>query len=1551
MPEQFVANPHRGPPRQQARRPVSFLDIPGDQALPQDRGWESPHANRKKAGGSNKRKRSPREAEKAELSPQQKRFNRYAEMFDKADEIRQEQAEAETDEEEGIENVPLAQRVAYRRMQQEFEDTTQRTIEEEDEEAKRGEKEAGKKQRQRRARVNVAPRLNRRKVKAKPRPNAKANSRSKAKTQSKPKAQARSRARQPDDSDRDVDEDEAAADFKQHAKHAAAASINNVVDDQHDDSAESEYHGSDNSQSDSSDTSDDSDGQGPPAAGRQRRVAKPRPKDQAAGDNDADKAAQQDESGSESDDHTEFSAQEIENMQWTIGKTERNRDDDQPAYLYCHICNYRARRMGTWLSHYHDCHPGSFHHVRFMHSKIYPDDRRLKQCECGRPCLNQAQQHHKCRPAGTKKETKQAANKRRPTEKRRKQAGDDIDSDDSHSDMEAHHGRREHKVEPRMADLNELCNVKSQTQWGDLLVFCYDLRQAMTGQAPTVRHREIKKCAAMTKGLLSDLIFASTDRNAADGCQWLPAIRDDELQVQAAGVVAATMLQILPALQRLLSRHRGDEARHLKDLIHRLPLSNECKLFGYGRWMLTKIVVPAQIAGFIPKLELPSLDESRGKTGAPTQATLRATVRAGYLSKALSLARQATRQLAPVNRPTIRRIKEVTAEKFPKPDRPFADDDEVPWPRKVDGEIQWDDDEEVREQQKQAYGEESVNVKTEEVLRVMGGLKMDKAEGVGSLSNRFLRVLFGEDEAGVKRFVVPVFNLLLDGEVDSVVMDIMLTGRLVLLEKGINTDGSTAYRPLGVGCSLIRVLNKTVMNKLKDKCREHLQPNQLAVGVSDAGIILAALLQAIYNDGVSSMPTDVKNAYNTICRGNILPQLQQFCPAIVRWFRLCYEFPTQLWTTDGVNVGECSTGVIQGDPLSTLYYCMGFKPCIDKVQEVLHEAHYKAGVFKPDHVQSHVRVMCYADDLTATGDPQTLIESVENIADVYMNEAGAEMQTKKTILVIPHKAQDESRAEKAIEIAETKGIQVVRDGFIVMGIPVGSPEYVEQKLNELLKKYSDDLRHLHYFTRQQRHAIILYCINARPMFLQRALTPNRHKDSFEQFDKLLTGAVIRILGDDHENISSRYGDSIHKLRAIPHGGLGGLGMKAMSTQHERDFAYYSANRRLKTFLVETKDKLIDSIRRDRWAGESTHRTITPAEGYDPNAADGEQAPDDAEGPRRVQDPIETALQGHMMGDIPNDAVEEKTLPWEPNLDDATELAERLKLRTQAQLLAHTEALNALRADPRNNQLVAQVLSASVRGSGAWIFWTPIPGFTIKDEQFQQLMRMRLGVAPAPNLPARECHCRAARGPQLPPGQAGHVEQLDNEFPDPIHHNLEPLHGLVCRAPGVSERLRIRHNNIRDKLHTILNGTPGIVATKEARIRNSDAVADIALTKNGETFYVDLTVTCPATTTMVEHDSHKQQGVAARRAHRRKLQKYAPILQGGRPLHAEANAIPGFVPFVIETGGYVHRQSREWLDNLLSEEPQTLSRCYRSMLGELMRCQATMMAKYVGALIL
>ena len=56
---------------------------------------------------------------------------------------------------------------------------------------------------------------------------------------------------------------------------------------------------------------------------------------------------------------------------------------------------------------------------------------------------------------------------------------------------------------------------------------------------------------------------------------------------------------------------------------------------------------------------------------------------------------------------------------------------------------------------------------------------------------------------------------------------------------------------------------------------------QWAVGVSDAGVILASIAQAMYDKGVCLLNTDSKNAYNTMSRHRILSSLQENCPHCV----------------------------------------------------------------------------------------------------------------------------------------------------------------------------------------------------------------------------------------------------------------------------------------------------------------------------------------------------------------------------------------------------------------------------------------------------------------------------------------------------------------------------------------------------------------------------------------------------------------------------------------------------------------------------------------------
>jgi hypothetical protein len=180
---------------------------------------------------------------------------------------------------------------------------------------------------------------------------------------------------------------------------------------------------------------------------------------------------------------------------------------------------------------------------------------------------------------------------------------------------------------------------------------------------------------------------------------------------------------------------------------------------------------------------------------------------------------------------------------------------------------------------------------------------------------------------------------------------------------------------------------------------------------------------------------------------------------------------------------------------------------------------------------------------------------------------------------------------------------------------------------------------------------------------------------------------------------------------------------------------------------------------------------------------------------------------------------------------------------------------------------------------------------------------------------------------------------------PVFHDQEPLHGLVCRKAACAGRLRRRHNAIVQKLADGLAAAEGVQVAIEQRIPGSDKVADIVVTKNGEQTSVDVTIACPATLVMVsKHDSHRVQGVAAERSYRRKLQKYCPVFRG-RALRPDDDSVPGFLPFVVETGGFIHPRSVAWLDRLLEHDATALKGCYSKVLGELQRQQGLMLAKH------
>ena len=972
---------------------------------------------------------------------------------------------------------------------------------------------------------------------------------------------------------------------------------------------------------------------------------------------------------------------------------------------------------------------------------------------------------------------------------------------------------------------------------------------------------------------------------------------------------------IVPGLVQLLQQ-RGKPGKEVCQKLFKLHEDERAKDIGLARLMFATVVHDAMQLNLLPKWQQAPQSPHR----VPSQKAIRKTCGQGYLSKSLTMARERASGQQEVEKPTIEFIKQFVVDKFPAPleSEPALPDIDAMPDMDQRGNIAWSDNDELRAEEQQMYGEASVVLDEETLEKALSSLSWESSPGVSCVSARMLRNTY-QGHSSLVETLLPFANMVVAGRLSSEVMRTWLTGRLCLLPKKGN-----AWRPLGIGSALLRLINKAVMLKVVEQASEFLGDMQWAVGVSDAGVILASIAQAMYDRGVCLLNTDSKNAYNTMSRHRILSSLQENCPSLCRWFMTCYHQPTPLWLSDGMIVGECSTGVLQGDPLSTLYYCFGFHACLKSASTIVknHEP--------DDYAHASVaKTMAYADDAWFAGDGVALLDSVDELAQCFLLEGSTELEPSKSQLLVGKGHSDEELAAIR-QKAEEVNVPVHADGITVMGIPVGNEQFIQATLQRLVDKYVHDLSVLEPFTMQQRFVCISRCINARPKFLQRYFQHNTSKEQFERFDEAVSKAML-VLAKVPEDEFSQVEATADRLRSLPVS-LAGCGVMKHSDPCEQRYAVNVANQRMCLYLTERHPELVAAVRESRWVGRGAHKVIVS----DPDW------PETAPGAKLV----EKCLGGRTLGDIHE--IHIKTMVCDIAPDPTTTMADfardQATQRMHGRLINHSRALKAARGNHFNNQLVAQALSASTVGSGRCFNWFPVPGYTIIDESFLSLLKMRLCIADWSAITHGVCDCA-----QRVIGSIEFEDDVDHVHGAPVSE--QPLHGLCCRKTSCAGRVKRRHDEVKAKLMWQLSQVDGMEVKVEERMRQGSAHrADLAIRYKGVLHYVDVQVTCPATFAQVNEGSHLVQGTAADRAYRRKLAKYAPVLGGVHNSDGQLESVQQFQPFIVETGGLVHRKSASWLETLLVDAPRALAKCFSVITETLDRHHGKMLSMFKASVL-
>ena len=981
--------------------------------------------------------------------------------------------------------------------------------------------------------------------------------------------------------------------------------------------------------------------------------------------------------------------------------------------------------------------------------------------------------------------------------------------------------------------------------------------------------------------------------------------------LQASTLVA---LFVVPGLAALMQQYKDEhDALYLERQVSAEgSLSDKVRRHGKAAVVLDYFVLP------IMERHPRKAPEDGGVYNAATAESLHKMAKTRKLSKALKYAVQ---RLAVEKAPGMRRMRptkeEVEAlieEKLPTRtsmgrQQSLSEFGELPKINYLTGVMDLDGvSADERRRLTAIFGAAPLVIDEDVLVGEVARLRRSASAGPDTTTNAYIRRVM--PEADVRATLLPFLRLVMGGAMNKIAFDIFGASRLVLIPKGAEAKD---YRPLGIGTALYRLLNRVVVKQVMGELKPKLVPFQLALGVRDAGATIATLAQGIFEQGrkhgascADQLGLDLKNAFGTVSRAKIHAALREYCPSLLRWFLIAYGGTTPIFhSTYGLMDQQVEVGIKQGDPLSMLLMAVVMMKPLRTIDQLIRQAGAQCSDAtsgqgnSPDHqVSQGIRLLGargYADDVWLHGDAENLLRHIDEVKDIILENTGMELQPRKSVLLL---ARERTDGDTIFAEAERMGVQVCVQGAVVMGIPVGTERFIEDKLGTMVEKHVGELEAVKYFSKQFQWILLLLCFNQRMTHLLRVLPLHLAQAALAEFDKMMTEKILAVM-DVPELLQSDFVSRVHRMRGLPLE-LSGGGMRRTACDHVRVRALRMARHRVARYATEC-DPDRAWVLRNLWTGSFDVQTIV-------------RAPEHADGIQHL-DPLSGYLQGHVLGRIPQEALILESRDQYPDV-----VAGEGDVRRQADynltvydLGQHTGVLRQMVSSNQINQIMAaHCLSASCANSGRPLRWLPASGWhLISNPQFVQFLRMRFGVPTVLPMGGWRCDCRPRGGVEI--NGAVDFERLEEMQRGDVMHGVrledEPFHALCCRARQV--RLIQRHDAIRDLLANTLNALEGVnVVSTEPVLRGEESHGqrgDIKLVANGTEYVVDVTVACPATRHMTKtHKTATVPGAAGGVAQALKRRKYGKRLQ----------------PLVFETGGRVHRDTLQFVQDKLVNAPSS-----------------------------